>query len=91
MEKLTDKYYLGSNKNTFILYERRISQTTGKESFKNLGYYPRLDSLYNGLIELEIKKDLTILQNIEKIEELVAKLKEFTVEYISKNQDENKE
>lgn len=36
MEKITDKYYLGSNKNTFILYERKVSATTGKESYKNI-------------------------------------------------------
>ena len=27
MEKINDKYYLGSNKNTFILYEKKISSS----------------------------------------------------------------
>ena len=37
MEKITDKYYLGSNNNTFILYEKKVS-ASGKEHFENIGY-----------------------------------------------------
>lgn len=85
MEKITEKYYLGSNKNTFILYEKKKSQTTGKETFKKLGYYTRLESLYVGLIEKEIKEDLTSIRNIEKINSLIKELKEFTISYTSKN------
>lgn len=50
MEKITDKYYLGSNKNTFILYEKRISKT-GKETYKNIGYIPTLELVYSTLID----------------------------------------
>jgi len=86
MEKITEKYYLGSNKNTFILYEKRVSET-GKENFKNLGYIPTLEAVYNTLIDKEIKGDITILNNIEKINNMVKELRDFTIKYVS-NHDE---
>lgn len=83
MEKITDKYYLGSNKNTFILYERKISETTGKESYKNIGYIATLEAVYSTLLEKEIREDLTILNNINRINELIKELKDFTVKYVN--------
>lgn len=84
MEQITDKYYLGSNKNTFILYEKKLS-TTGKENYKNIGYISTLDAVYATLIEKEIKEDLSILNNIEKINKLVKELREFTVKYVNEH------
>lgn len=83
MEKITDKYYLGSNKNIFILYERKISETTGKESYKNIGYIATLEAVYSTLLEKEIREDLTILNNINRINELIKELKDFTVKYVN--------
>lgn len=80
MEKITDKYYLGSNNNSFILYEKRISKT-GKENYKNIGYLPSLDAVYNTLIKKEIREDLTVIKNIKKIVDLIEELKEFTINY----------
>lgn len=80
MEKITEKYYLGSNKNTFILYEKRLS-ASGKESYKNIGYLPSLDAVYNAIVEKEVREDLTILQNIKAIKSLVEELKQFTIEH----------
>lgn len=80
MEKITEKYYLGSNKNTFILYEKRLS-VSGKESYKNIGYLPSLDAVYNAIVEKEVREDLTILKNIETIKALVEELKQFTINY----------
>lgn len=86
MEKITEKYYLGSNKNTFILYEKKISET-GKETYKNIGYISTLEAVYNTLIEREIKGDITILNNIEKIINMIKELKDFTIKYVeNKNQ-----
>lgn len=48
MEKITDKYYLGSSKSTFILYEKKIS-STGKETYKNIGYMATLEAVYTTL------------------------------------------
>lgn len=80
MEKITEKYYLGSNKNTYILYEKRKS-TTGKETYKNIGYISTLEAVYTTLLEKEIKEDLKILNNISKITNMIKELKEFTIKY----------
>lgn len=84
MEKITDKYYLGSNKSTFILYEKRIS-SSGKENYKNIGYLASLDAVYTTLIEKEIREDITIINNIEKIRNMIKELKEFTIKCVSKD------
>ncbi len=80
MEKINEKYYLGSNKNTYILYEKKIS-ASGKENYKNIGYLSSLDAVYNSIIEKEIKEDLSILNNIEVIKNLMKELKDFTIQY----------
>ena len=84
MEKITDKYYLGSSKSTYILYEKKLS-TTGKETYKNIGYMATLEAVYTTLLEKEIKEDVSILNNIEKITDMVKDLREFTVKYVSEN------
>lgn len=83
MEKINDKYYLGSNKYTFILYEKKIS-SSGKENYKNIGYLSSLDEVYNTIIEKEIKQDLSILNNIKIIKDMIQELKEFTIKYVKK-------
>lgn len=88
MEKITDKYYLGSNKNTYILYERKVSETTGKETYKNIGYLATLEAVYTTLLEKEIKEDLSILNNIDKITIMINELREFTVKYVKENTTE---
>ena len=84
MEKITEKYYLGSNKSTFILYEKKIS-ATGKETFKNLGYIATLDAVYATLLNKELREDLGILNNIEKINKMIKELRDFTVKYVTEN------
>ena len=84
MEKITDKYYLGSSKSTYILYEKKLS-ATGKETYKNIGYMATLEAVYTTLLEKEIKEDISILNNIEKITNMVKDLREFTVKYVSEN------
>ena len=83
MEKITEKYYLGSNKNTLMLYEKKENDT-----LKKIGYYASLDGLYNSLLEKEIREDLTVINNIEKITELIKELKEFTVRHLSNLENE---
>lgn len=84
MEKITDKYYLGSSKSTYILYEKKLS-STGKETYKNIGYMATLEAVYTTLLEKEIKEDISILNNIEKITNMVKDLRKFTVKYVSEN------
>lgn len=81
MLKITDKYYLRSNKNTLTLYQKKTNEQTKKESYKSIGYFTSLDGLYASLIEKEIKDDLELLTNIEKIQQLIEELKVFTVNY----------
>lgn len=85
MEKINEKYYLGSNKNNFILYERKVSETTGKETFKALGYMMTLDKVYTTLLDKEIKEDIAILNNIPKIASMINELKDFTVKYVEEH------
>lgn len=87
MEKITEKYYLGSNKSTFILYEKKIS-ATGKETYKNLGYIATLEAVYTTLLNKELTEDLEILNNIEKINKMIQELREFTVKYVEQNEKE---
>lgn len=87
MEKITEKYYLGSSKSTYILYEKKIS-SSGKETYKNIGYMATLESVYTTLLEKEIKENLSILNNIEKINNMVKELKEFTIKYVNENAKE---
>lgn len=81
MEKITDKYYLGSNKYSFILYEKRIS-ASGKETYKNVGYLSSLDAVYNAILEKEIREDLSLLNNLKTIKEMIEELKDFTIKYV---------
>ena len=87
MEKITDKYYLGSSKSTFILYEKKIS-STGKETYKNIGYMATLEAVYTTLLEKEIKENVAILNNIEKITNMIKELREFTIKYVNENRKE---
>ena len=84
MEKITDKYYLGSSKSTFILYEKKIS-STGKETYKNIGYMATLEAVYTTLLEKEIKENVAILNNIEKITNRIKDQREFTIKYVDEN------
>ena len=84
MKKITEKYYLGSNKSTFILYEKRMS-TTGKETYKNLGYMATLEAVYTTLLNKELREDLEILNNIDRMNEMIKELRDFTIKYVSEN------
>lgn len=75
MLKINEKYYIDSDSCNYILLEKSIvkdekSKNYGKEVYKNVAYYGNINSLYNGLIEKEIKENIELLNNIEKIIEL---------------------
>ena len=75
MLKIEEKYYIDSDSCNYILLEKSIvqdekSKNYGKEVYKNVAYYGNVKSLYNGLIEKEIKENVELLNNIEKIIEL---------------------
>lgn len=79
MLKINEKYYLDSDKLQYILLEKSIvvkkeSENCGKEIFKNIGYYGTLESLKKSLLEKEIKENLGLLNNINKVIELKNEL-----------------
>lgn len=87
MIKITDKYYLDTDSCNYILIEKSIvqkedSKNYGKETFKNIAYYGTIENLYNGLIEKEIKENVELLNNIEKVIEMKN-------EILSGDRDEN--
>lgn len=84
MEKITEKYYLGSNSKNLILYERKVSES-GNETYKKIGYYMTIEAVYNALLEKEIKDDCALIKNIEKIVDLIKELKEFTAKFVMEN------
>ena len=80
MLAITKNYYLGSNKNSFTLFEKKISDS-GKETMKNLGYFSTLDQVYDALMKKEIKDNMDLLNNIQKVAEMIEELKTFTKKY----------
>ena len=74
---LNENYRIRTDTYNYILEEKKIiqdeqSKNCGKERYSIIGYYGTLEALYKGIIEREIKADITLLNNIEKI----IKLKE---------------
>lgn len=79
MKKLNDKYYLDSDSCNLVLLEKMIVEkgaNKGKDYYKTIGYYGNLKSLYKSIIEKEIKIDLDLLDNIEKIVKLIDEIGE---------------
>ncbi len=79
MEKITDKYYLDSDKYQYIVVEKSVvsdenSVNYGREKFDNVAYCNTLNQVRTFLFEQCIKDDLTILNNIDsciKLKELL--------------------
>lgn len=80
MERINDKYYLDSDKYNLILIEKKIGKkgkSLGKECFINVGYFTSIEQLYKSIIEQNIKDDLGIINNIQKIADMINELKDF--------------
>ena len=80
MIKIDEKYYLDSDSVQYILMEKSIvtkedSKNCGKEVFKNIGYYGTLEHLKVALLEKEIKDNLELLNNIDRVIEIKNELK----------------
>lgn len=89
MIKIAEKYYLDANKNTYILYEKKIA-ASGKENYKNIGYFANINAIYEALINKKIKDDIIVINNIKKIVNLINELKEFTSNNIKLIQENDK-
>lgn len=81
MIKITDRYYLDSDRLQYILIEKSVvqkegSKNYGAEKFSNIGYYSTLESLKQSLLEKEIKENLELLNNIDKVIEIKNEIME---------------
>lgn len=79
MIKINEKYYFDSDSVQYILIEKSLvtkegSKNQGKEIFKNIGYYGSLESLKVALLEKEIKDNLDLLNNIDRVIEIKKEL-----------------
>ncbi len=73
MIKISDKYYLETDALNYILKEKKIrkdGKKKGEEYYENIAYFGRIEHLYNYIIEKEIKENIELLNNIEKVIEL---------------------
>lgn len=79
MLRIAKEYYLDSDSYNFTLYERKISQgekNKGKEYFKVLGYYGSIKTLYEAIIQSEVSDDLGLIENMNKIINLMEEIKD---------------
>lgn len=79
MLKINENYYLDNDDLQYILLRKttvtsKESKNFGKEMFKNIGYYGTLESLRKSLLEKEIKDNIELLNNIDKVVELKNEL-----------------
>ena len=69
--KLTEKYYLTSDKLNYILQERQIikkGERIGAETFVPFAYFGNFKHLANTILELEIREsDITELKEIKDL------------------------
>lgn len=79
MLRIAKEYYLDSDSCNFTLYERKISQgekNKGEEYFKALGYYGSIKNLYEAIIQREVSDDLGLIENMNKIINLMEEIKD---------------
>ena len=79
MIKITEKYFIDSDSKNYILKEKGIvkdekSKNFGKESFKDLGYFRKLENLFNYIYEINIKEYIG-KNNTKTVEQLLNKIK----------------
>ena len=91
MVKVTDRFYINASTTCYTLQEKTIikdkkSKNYGKETFKDIGYYPTIDGCIRGLLKTTIreyvgKKEVNTLK--ELLEEVKAQeelIKSFNLE-----------
>ena len=70
--QLSDTYYLKTDRLNYILCKKGLCN--GKEIYQNVSYHGTLDSLYRKIVELEIRDNPTVLENMKKSVELIETL-----------------
>lgn len=69
MIKITDKWYLDSDKYQFIICEKKIAQkgeNIGNEYYDQVAFCGNLFQVKSWLMNEEIRADLELLNNIDK-------------------------
>lgn len=78
MKKLNDRYYLDSDTYSLILCEKKTAKkgkNQGQEYYEQIGFYGRIEDVYKAIVEKEIKSDLDILDNIQKVVDLINEIR----------------
>ena len=79
MVKITERFYMNSTPNSYVLQERTEikdteSQNFGKVVFRDLGYYTSLDSLLKGVQKILLREYLS--KSVENsLNDLLAEIK----------------
>lgn len=79
MIKITEKYFIDADSKNYILKEKSIikdekSENCGKEFFKDLGYFRKLENVFDYIFELNIKEYIGKSNN-KTVEQLLNKIK----------------
>lgn len=85
MIKVTDRFYINANTNSYALQEKtkvqdENSKNYGQEVFKDLGYYTTIESCLKGILQV-ITREYVARADINSIQELKEQIKK-TEEYL---------
>ena len=79
MIKITEKYYIDADSKNYVLKEKNSiqdenSENYGKEVFKERGYYTSLESLFEGMIKLNLREFISKAEE-KDIKDLIKEIK----------------
>lgn len=66
MIKITDRWYLDSDRFQFIVKEKKLSKKDGKEYLDPVAFCGNLFQVKNWLLNQEMKDDLSLIENIDE-------------------------
>lgn len=76
MIKIDENYYIDQNGYGFALVEKRVGEASGKEYFKNKGYYADLDACLKGYTRVRLMEEVGNGDEIKPLGGFIEKLKE---------------
>ncbi len=69
MRKINDKYFLDTDAFSYIIREKKIRKN-GKEFYDPIAFCGNLVQLKDYLVNKEVREDINLLDNIDKVIEL---------------------
>ena len=75
-DKHDENYYIDQNGYSFALVEKRVGEPSGKEYFKNKGYYADLDACLKGYTRVRLMGEVGNGDEIKPLGGFIEKLKE---------------